>query len=64
MTNILGDGFDDEPGDPEPDGPDDRCTRQDGHEWSFTGTGYGGDDPSYFGEGRCYCIHCGADGDA
>lgn len=29
-----------------------------------TGTAYGGDDDSFFGEGRCYCEHCGADGDA
>ena len=34
------------------------------HEWAYTGTAYGGDDESYMGEGRCYCIHCGADGDA
>lgn len=35
-----------------------------GHEWSYTGTQYGGDDESYHGEGRVFCIHCGADGDA
>lgn len=40
------------------------CTSPGGHEWAYTGTVYGGDDESYFGEGRCYCIHCGADGDA
>ncbi len=34
------------------------------HEWSYTGTAYGGDDESYHGEGRCYCSKCGADGDA
>lgn len=34
------------------------------HDWSYTGTAYGGDDESYHGEGRCYCAHCGADGDA
>jgi hypothetical protein len=34
------------------------------HEWTYTGTEYGGDDTSYHGEGRCYCIHCFADGDA
>jgi hypothetical protein len=34
------------------------------HEWSYTGTAYGGDDESYHGEGRCYCSLCGADGDA
>lgn len=35
-----------------------------GHEWAYTGTAYGGDDASFMGEGRCYCVHCGADGDA
>lgn len=35
-----------------------------GHEWSCSGTAYGGDDESYHGEGRCYCSICGADGDA
>lgn len=35
-----------------------------GHVWAFTGSAYGGDDESYHGEGRCYCVHCGADGDA
>jgi hypothetical protein len=35
-----------------------------GHEFVCTGTAYGGDDESYHGEGRSYCIHCGADGDA
>lgn len=35
-----------------------------GHTWTFTGTAYGGDDSSYMGEGRAYCAHCGADGDA
>jgi glutamate synthase domain-containing protein 3 len=35
-----------------------------GHEWQYTGTAYGGDDGRWMGEGRCYCIHCGADGDA
>jgi len=34
------------------------------HKWAYTGTGYGGDDERWGGEGRCYCIHCGADGDA
>lgn len=42
----------------------DGCTNPGGHEFAYTGTAYGGDDPSYHGEGRCYCIHCGADGDA
>lgn len=35
-----------------------------GHEWAFTGSAYGGDDDRWSGEGRCYCLHCGADGDA
>lgn len=47
----------------EPDDPD-ACTNPDGHEFEHTGTAYGGDDPRWHGEGRCYCIHCGADGDA
>jgi hypothetical protein len=34
------------------------------HEWIYTGTNYGGDDSRWSGEGRCYCIYCGADGDA
>lgn len=46
------------------DEPDDGCTDPGGHSWVYTGTQYGGDDESYFGEGRCYCEHCGADGDA
>ena len=46
------------------DEPDDRCTHPNGHEWSFTGTAYGGDDDRWHGEGRCFCAHCGADGDA
>ena len=33
------------------------------HEWTYTGTAYGGDDPSYHGEGRCICRLCGMDGD-
>ena len=44
----------------EPDEPFDDCA----HEWEYTGSAYGGDDESYFGEGRCYCSKCGADGDA
>jgi len=40
------------------------CTAPTGHEWVFSGAAYGGDDDSYHGEGRCYCVHCGADGDA
>jgi hypothetical protein len=46
------------------DDPNERCTNAGGHEFECTGTQYGGDDESYHGEGRCYCIHCGADGDA
>ena len=34
------------------------------HDWSYSGTAYGGDDESYHGEGRCLCSLCGADGDA
>lgn len=40
------------------------CSNPDGHEWYYSGTAYGGDDESYHGEGRVYCTHCGADGDA
>jgi hypothetical protein len=40
------------------------CTDPKGHEWEYTGSAYGGDDDRWCGEGRCYCIHCGADGDA
>lgn len=46
------------------DGADPPCTNPKGHEFVCTGTQYGGDDESYFGEGRCYCVWCGADGDA
>lgn len=46
----------------EDEGP--RCTGPRGHEWAYSGTQYGGDDSSYHGEGRCYCIYCGTDGDA
>lgn len=41
-----------------------RCTNAGGHEFAHSGTAYGGDDPTYHGEGRSYCLHCGADGDA
>lgn len=34
------------------------------HKWSYTGSAYGGDEASYHGEGRCYCVNCGMDGDA
>lgn len=47
----------------EDDEPSGECTDPAGHKWIYTGTAYGGDDPSYHGEGRCYCAHCGADGD-
>lgn len=46
------------------DYPDDEEEVECEHEWACTGTEYGGDDESYHGEGRCYCIWCGADGDA
>ncbi len=42
----------------------DVCSHPNGHEWTFTGTAYGGDDDRWHGEGRCFCAHCGADGDA
>jgi len=42
----------------------DECTSPHGHEFVCTGTAYGGDDERYMGEGRSYCMHCGADGDA
>lgn len=46
--------------------PEDVPSEQDlcAHEWAHTGTEYGGDDESYHGEGRCYCVKCGLDGDA
>jgi hypothetical protein len=40
------------------------CETERGHQWSYSGTEYGGDDDSYRGEGRAYCALCGADGDA
>jgi hypothetical protein len=46
------------------DEPGGKCTMPGGHSWVYSGTAYGGDDASYHGEGRCYCEHCGADGDA
>lgn len=49
--------------DPESYDPGQTCPCP-GHEWAYTGSAYGGDEDSYHGEGRCYCIHCGADGDA
>jgi hypothetical protein len=45
------------------DEPEDRCTNPGGHEFECTGTAYGGDDARWFGEGRSFCIYCGADGD-
>jgi hypothetical protein len=48
------DDYDDEP----------ACSNPEGHEWVCSGTSYGGDDERWMGEGRCYCLHCGADGDA
>lgn len=44
-------------------GPEDIDQFQCAHEWGYTGTAYGGDDESYHGEGRCYCLRCGLDGD-
>lgn len=46
------------------DGGEPACSNPAGHKWAYTGTAYGGDDPRWCGEGRCLCIHCGADGDA
>lgn len=43
--------------------PEDACTHPGGHQFECTGTQYGGDDERWHGEGRCLCIHCGADGD-
>jgi hypothetical protein len=40
------------------------CETERGHQWSCSGSAYGGDDDSYHGEGRVYCCYCGADGDA
>lgn len=40
------------------------CIAEGGHVFECTGTSYGGDDERWHGEGRCLCIHCGADGDA
>lgn len=40
------------------------CETELGHRFAYSGTAYGGDDDSYHGEGRAYCMHCGADGDA
>jgi hypothetical protein len=47
----------------DPDDDDPPCTNPEGHEWVCTGTGYGGDDERFFGEGRMYCTWCGKDGD-
>lgn len=38
----------------------DNCT----HDWSYSGTNYGGDDERYHGDGTVHCSKCGADGDA
>jgi hypothetical protein len=40
---------------------DDECTDPRGHHWVIEGAA---DDYPGAGEGRCYCEHCGADGDA
>lgn len=50
-----------EEADPDPEA--DKCPGPHGHKWAYTGTAYGGDDESYMGEGRAYCVYCGADGD-
>lgn len=42
----------------------DRCTNPKGHEFACTGTAYGGGDERFHDDGRCYCIHCDADGNA
>jgi hypothetical protein len=42
----------------------DRCSSPKGHSFRRTGAAYGGDDERWGGEGRCFCVHCGADGDA
>jgi hypothetical protein len=34
-----------------------------GEQWVYTGMWYGGDDESFFGEGRCYCQFCGTNSD-
>lgn len=47
----------------EADDPNSRCDHC-AHDWVYTGIAYGGDDPRWHGEGRCYCSKCGADGDA
>lgn len=44
--------------------PDEEPGSNCAHEWTYTGTAYGGDDDRWFGEGRGYCAKCGADGDA
>lgn len=52
-------------GAPWPDPSADVIGAPDGcqHAWAYSGTAYGGDDESYHGEGRAYCLLCGADGD-
>lgn len=61
-AEIAYDG--DFPDDDEPTQCTGECAGMHGRNWAYTGTQYGGDDESYFGEGRCYCMFCGADGDA
>jgi hypothetical protein len=60
-SEVLNDVTDSEEDQRDHDPDADEC---DEHEWVYTGTAYGGDDPSYGGEGRVYCSKCGADGDA
>ena len=40
------------------------CSNPRGHGWTYTGMAYGGDDSRWHGEGRCFCIYCGADDSA
>lgn len=44
--------------------PDEEPGSSCAHEWTCTGSAYGGDDDRWHGEGRMYCSLCGADGDA
>jgi len=56
-TEELYRDADDDDGEP-------RCSNPGGHHFVCTGTNEGGDDERYHGEGRTYCEHCNADGDA
>lgn len=63
MSNQNMEVFDDVT-DEEPSQCTGECKGMCGENWVCSGTAYGGDDESYHGEGRCYCMFCGADGDA